>query len=741
VTPLLQNNRLFTFDSPLGQSLLCNRFTGEEGVSQLFKFKLELASEDFGISWDQIVGKNVTVGIRHLDGVSFRYFNGFISRFVPTRHEGRLAYYSADMVPWLWFLTLTQDCLIYQNQTVPDILKATFDKYGYKDYQLKLTDSNDRHKPWEYCCQYRETGFEFVSRLMETEGIYYYFTHAPGKHTLTMVDGLTAHVPCPYQSSFRYDHNLGTGLFRTEDTIFDADMHKEVKPACYVHKEFNFLMPEAQLEFHSSLEDSSNATQSLQVYDYPGEFEEVPEGRDWSKVRQEEQECDRVLSRGSGNGRAMLPGFRFNLLGHDRDEQNIDFLILSVTHDTREGTLLPGSDTQEASYSNSWTAMPWEVQYRPKRKTDKAQMLGAQTAWVTGPKGEEVYTDEYGRVRVQFHWDRKGQYDANSSCWIRIMQPMAGPGFGHIWIPRIGQEVVVDFLEGDPDRPIITGCVYNKKNMPPYKLPDFKNWSGIKTRSTIGGTASNYNELRFIDTINQELYVMHAEKDLEVTVNHDTNEIVNHDRTLQVANNQFEVVQGDKHNTIRGEFRDDIGKDMSLNVGGAINEKAGLNFVLEAGGDIYLKAGGRIVLEAAQGVVFLGTGAFINITNNVVIQGNQIFLNCGTPTPPGALSAQPIAPQQATYVPSQNGTGSLTSTQSQVPPSTQSQTGSSGSSAGSASGGAGSNTVASGPSGSASPSLAANPYFSGYVDDGEDSGSDDDPTPPPDTSGEPDVFS
>src|SRR5580698_6548451 len=197
---LTQTNRLFVFDSPLGQSLLCTHLAGEESVSGLFAFRLELASEEFGISWDRLVGKNVTVGIRHLDGVSFRYFNGYISRFLPLRHEGRLAYYSADLVPWLWFLTLTQDCLIYQNKTVPEVLAATFEKYGFTDYQFKLTDTGDRHKSWEYCCQYRETGFEFVSRLMEIEGIYYYFAHQQGKHTLIMVDCLTAHTPCPYQS-------------------------------------------------------------------------------------------------------------------------------------------------------------------------------------------------------------------------------------------------------------------------------------------------------------------------------------------------------------------------------------------------------------------------------------------------------------------------------------------------------------------------------------------------------------
>jgi type VI secretion system secreted protein VgrG len=713
---LLQKNRLFTFDSPLGQSLLCNRFSGEELVSGLFKFDLELASEDFEITWERMVGRNVTVGIRHFDGVNFRYFNGYISKFAPIRHGGRLAYYHAEMVPWPWFLTLTQDCRIYQNQTVPDIIKATYDRFGFKDYQFKLTDQQDRHKPWEYCCQYRETAFEFVSRLMETEGIYYYFTHDQGKHKLIMVDALTAHVPCPFQSSYRYEHNTGSGVFRTDDTIFTAQMHKEMKPSAYRHKEFNFLKPDAKLEFHSTVEDAKHTVQTLEVYDYPGEFEEVSEGRDWSIVRQEEQESDRVLSHGTGDGRSMLPGFRFNLIQHDRDEQNLDYLILSVTHDAREGTLLPGTDSQEAIYSNSWTAIPWKVQYRPKRKTDKSQMLGAQTAWVVGPPGEEIHTDEYGRVKVQFHWDRVGKMDANSSCWIRIMQALAGPGFGHIWIPRIGQEVIVDFLEGDPDRPIITGCVYNRKNMPPYKLPDNKAWSGIKTRSTIGGTANNYNELRFIDTKGQELYVMHAEKDMEITVNHDTNEIIDHDRTLKVKHDQIELVNGDKHNTVNGEFREDIGNNMSINVAGEVNEKAGGNFMLEAAGDIHLKAGGRIVLEAAQGITFLGFGGFINVTDVVFIQGRQVLVNCGLATPPGAFSARPLTPGLPTYQPAQFAmitTGTAQQYKSAVPPVA---------STGTAAGGSAASSLP--------PALASNPFVTGFataddtsddIDDSDDS--------------------
>jgi type VI secretion system secreted protein VgrG len=704
---LSQNKRVFSFDSPLGETLLLSRFSGTEKMSDLFLFKLELASEDFTISSGQMVGQNVTAGIRCADGVSFRYWNGYISKFAPIRHEGRLAYYAAEMVPWLWFLTHTRDCRYYQNKTVPDIISETFQRYGYQDWQFNLTDQHDRHTPWEYCSQYRESAFHFVSRLMEIEGMYYYFQQQQGKHTLVMLDDRTGSTRLPLQSTFRVDRQLGAGLLRTEDTILSVDMFQEVKPTSYFHKEFNFIQPDNPLLFGSNVEDARNASQPLEIYDYPGEFEETVDGRDWSVVRQEEQEHDRTQSHGTGNGRAMMPGYRISMTDNQHPDENIDYLITGVTHEATEGTLLPGSDVQTASYNNSFTLIPFDVQYRAKRKTKTPQMLGSQTAIVVGPKGEEIYTDQYGRVKVQFHWDRVGKYDENSSCWIRVMQPIAGTQFGHIWLPRIGQEVVVDFLEGDPDRPIITGCVYNEKNMPPYPLPSSKNWSGIKTRSTIGGTAKNYNELRFVDTKGDELYVMHAEKDMRVTVNNDTTEEVDHDRSLTVKHDQVEMIENNKHLTVNGEQREQIGGDMSLQVNGKINQKANGDIMLESAGDIHIKAGGRIILEAAQGIVFLGNGGFINVTDQVIIQGSQVLLNCQAAQPGGAQSASPLQPLTPSAL---NGGSASTAGASPAAGATSPAGAGSGAQAGSSTGA---------PNTSASPgtpdSISSNPFVAGIL--------------------------
>ena len=291
---LSQHQRLFSFDSPLGpDKLLVNSFGGTEQLSELYRFELELVSEDFGIDWDQIIDRNVTVGIRQRDSKTFRYFNGFINRFEPLRHDGRLAYYSAEMVPWLWYLTQTTDSLIYQEMTIVEVIKATFQKYGFRDYDLKSLPEH-RHADWITCCQYQETAFAFVSRLMEVEGVYYYFKHEQGKHTFVAVDHLSAHLPCPYQSSIRLEHQQGTGLFRDEDTVFVSNMAKVIRPNQYAHKDFNFLIPGRKLYYAAPSQQFMGTNRKLEVYDYPGEFDWERDAPGWGKVRQEELEVDRV---------------------------------------------------------------------------------------------------------------------------------------------------------------------------------------------------------------------------------------------------------------------------------------------------------------------------------------------------------------------------------------------------------------------------------------------------------------
>jgi type VI secretion system secreted protein VgrG len=317
-------------------------------MAELFKFELELISENELITTEEMLGQNATIGIRQRDGVSFRYFNGHFSHFAPLRHEGRLATYKAELVPWVWFLTLTQGCYIYQDKTLPQVIRATFARYSYTDYN----DSGlrNRHEPWENCCQYNESAWDFVARLMEIEGMYYYFKHENGKHTLMIVDNMAAHLPNPYQSSLRYDHQLGAGAFRTEDTVFSSDMRMVVKPNQYAHKDYNFKIPTNPLLDERGVARDTGVDRPMEVYNYPGAYEWPGDVEDWVNLRIQEQEHDHTVANGSGNARSLMPGYRFDLTGHDRSEQNINYLIVGVTHKGQEGTFVAGSEAKEASY-------------------------------------------------------------------------------------------------------------------------------------------------------------------------------------------------------------------------------------------------------------------------------------------------------------------------------------------------------------------------------------------------------
>lgn len=691
--------RLFSYDGPHAGELFVNNFSGTEQIDELFKFDLELISENALIDTEDMLGKNVTIGIRHRDGVTFRYFNGHLSHFSPVRSEGRLAIYSAELVPWVWFLTLSNGCCIYQEKTVPEVIEDRFNHYGFRDYDT--SGIRELHKPWENCCQYQESVWDFVSRLMEIEGIYYYFKHENGKHTLMLVDNMAALVPCPYQSAFTYEHQLGTGLYRTEDTIFSSDMREIVKPNVYQNNDSNFRIYQNPLRDKRKVQRDTGVDRDIDRYFYPANVEWPGEPSDYAMLRIEEQEHDHTVASGTGNCRAMTPGYRFDLSDHDRPEQNINYLIVKVTHSGQEGTFVAGANAQEAMYTNSFTAHPSDITYRPFLDTDEPQIQSMQTATVVGPPGEEIYTDQYGRVRVKFHWDlRDGDENGTSSCWIRCAQQWAGPNFGYIWTPRVGMEVVVQFINGDPDRPLITGCVYNNLSPVPYPLPANKEWSGIKTRSTKGGTPDTYNEIRLVDSIGNELFRMQAQKDLHIFVKNDRSEYILNDRFLDVAGEKHERIEKDKFTTVKGDFQEEVKKDVKVKIGGdatlavqgdqtediqgdkditvhgdnseeidgdknlkvqgdfkediqgdtslhyegKYDHKVDDDSKLTVDGDLHIKSSGKIVLESTDGFTIKCGGAFIDISGGIVnIQGTQIMLNCGGAAT-GADDADPDDP-------------------------------------------------------------------------------------------------
>ena len=622
--PYTQENRLIAIKTPLGEDVLLLRsFTGHESISRLFAFSLDLLSERKSISFDNIVGQNVTIRIS-LGDRGERYWNGFVSRFAQSGTDAKFTHFHMEVVPWLWFLTRSADCRIFQNMTVPNIVQKVFKDRGFDDFKSSLTGNYESR---DYCVQYRETDFNFVSRLMEQYGIYYFFQHEDGKHTLVLADSSSADQPCPIQSKVRYTHSAGA--VNSEDVITAWQIEQELRTGKYSLNDYNFKAPSANLLASETTVFEVDHNAGYEIYDYPGDYETQSDGSSTAKLRMQEEEVAHLVASASSVCRTLAPGYTFALEDHDRDDLNTEYLISEVQHVASMGEgYAHGQDG--AHYSNNFTCIQASVPFRAARITPKPFVQGPQTARVVGPSGEEIYVDKYGRVKVQFHWDRQGQEDENSSCWIRVSQPWAGQGWGAIWIPRIGQEVIVSFLEGDPDRPIITGRVYNADQTVPYDLPDNDTRSTFKSRSSRGGGSSNYNEIRFEDKMGSEQVFINAEKDMDVNVENDSREKVGNDRSLIVTNDQKESVGGDLHTQVTGDANEKVGQNLSTQIGQNLYEKSGMNYAHEAGQEIHLKAGMNIVIEAGVELTIQASGNFINIgPAGVAIQGTMVLINSG----------------------------------------------------------------------------------------------------------------
>ncbi|HEY5314793.1 MAG TPA: type VI secretion system tip protein VgrG [Pirellulales bacterium] len=540
---ITQENRLLAFHSPLGKDvLLLDSFSGREAMSTPYHFDVHLRSANDSISFGSLVGKPAAIELKTAAGQ--RYFHGIISEFVQDSKNEGLALYHASLVPWLANLSHTADCRIFQNKKVPDIVKQIFQDLGFNDYKLKLSGS---YQPRVYCVQYRETDLDFVSRLLEEEGIFYFFEHTADKHTLVIGDTPSVHQPCPGQSSGSY---VPAGGDRGKDAIHSWTQQQSIRPSKYVMTDYNFETPSTDLKVNAPTVSTVGKNEKLEVYDYEGRFQKRDVGERLVKLRIQEYEASHTQISGSGDVRSLVPGYLFDLQNHYRADYNASYLVTSIDH-LGASNLLP--DRGEATYSNSFNCIPKSVPYRPARMTPKPVMRGTQTAVVVGPSGQEIYTDKYGRVKVQFYWDREGKQDENSSCWMRVATPWAGKQWGLVHIPRIGQEVVVDFLEGDPDQPLVIGSVYNAEFMPPYDLPDNQTQSGLKTRSSTGGGSSNFNELRFEDKMGSEDIYFHAEKDFHRVVENNDDLQVTNDQTIaiQQGNREVTIAQGNDTLTIK----------------------------------------------------------------------------------------------------------------------------------------------------------------------------------------------
>ena len=573
-----QKSRLIHLDTPLGKDvLLLQALSGHEGISRLFRFSLELLSENHSVSFKDIIGKQVTIAL-HLPGDDERFWNGYVSHFACGSGDNRFSYYRAEIVPWLWFLTRTADCQIFQQKTIPEIIKKVFQDHGFQDFQDRTQASYPQR---EYVVQYRETDFNFVSRLMEEAGIFYFFEHDQNTHKLVFADKPQAHKNCPVQHKVRFNYTPG-GTFLKEDLVQSWGTEQELRPGKYALTDYNFQTPNTSLMANVQTVAEIGGNTKYEIYDYPGIHINKSEGDTVTKLRMEEEEAVHHLITGSSNCRSFASGYKFHLDEHPRKDQNGDYVLTEVTHSASAGDSYSGSGNGAGeTYTNHFTCIPAAVPFRPQRLTPKPVVQGLHTAVVVGPAGEEIYPDKYGRVKVQFHWDRLGKKDENSSCWVRVSQPWAGKNWGAINIPRIGQEVIVDFLEGDPDRPIITGRVYNDDQMPPYALPDHKTRSTFMSRSTKTGASGNYNEFRFEDKIGSEQIFLNAEKDMDHRVENDSREFIGNNRHLIVTTNQQELVGGDKHGHVKGVHQEKIDKDMSHEVLANRMEKVGSDMSLE----------------------------------------------------------------------------------------------------------------------------------------------------------------
>jgi len=593
-----QDHRLLSIDTPLGKDVvLLQELNGYEGISRLFNYELDLiAYDNDSISFSNIVGQKVSITLQLPDG-SPRHISGYISRFTQGETDNRLfTHYRAQVVPWLWFLTRQADCRIFQNLAVPDIISKIFDAFGFKDYKLNLKTS---YPQLEYCVQYRETSFNFVSRLMEEYGIFYYFDHmTQGKHTMVLADQSSNLPPIP-GSPISYDTEVG-GLLDPE-VITNWHVGQEVKTGKYSVTDYNFTTPSTSLLSNDPTVINLSASQGLELFDYPGLYTTKDEGDSVAKVRMQEEETGYMVISAAGDCRGMMSGFSFELKNHYRDDQNTNYVVTEVRHFATAGDTYTAGASGAESYSNHLTCIPASVPYRPPRVTPKPFVQGPQPALVVGKSGEEIWVDKYGRVIVQFYWDRLGQKNENSSCWIRVSQPWAGANWGSIWIPRIGQEVLVSFLEGDPDRPVITGRVYNADQMPPYTLPDNQTRSTFMSRSSKGGGSSNYNELRFEDLKGQEQIFMNAEKDLDLRVENDSREFIGANRHLIVTTNQQEQVQADKHLHVQGNHFEKVDSNMSLQIGGNQMESVTGNKSLSVTGNQSESVTGNVSLSVTGG--------------------------------------------------------------------------------------------------------------------------------------------
>ena len=552
--------RLVDSVTPLGDAIWFRQMTGTEALSELFEYDVTFHSTKSGLSAKSMLGKDVTLKVE-TSAKAVRHFSGICTRFASGGREGEHYTYTAKLRPWLWIAGRRSDCQIFQFLTVPEIIEKVLAPYGFPLVQ-KLTNT---YRKWDYCVQYQETDLNFVMRLMEHEGIYFYFSHAAGAHTLTLIDDMNVHSPLAEKPSIKY-HGIAASGEVSEEHFNSWDVREEVDSGKYATDDYDFKHPKGDLKTKLA-NPKGHVHDKYERYVWPGGYVEHGEGETYAGVRLQSLQSEFDRAQGHTTVRTMAPGYLFSLERCPRADQNRQYLAVAATYFFRDNARMSsGSGDGDATWGITVTSQPTAVPYRPQPLTPKPVTRGPQTALVVGPAGEEIYTDEYGRVKVHFFWDRYDSKDQNSSCWIRVSQPWAGEKWGFIHIPRIGQEVIVDFIGGDPDYPIITGRVYNADQMPPYDLPANKTASGIKSRSTKGGSPTDFNEIRMEDLKGKEQLYVHAQRNLDTVVEADESRTVGHNRQSRIEKDDSRFVKGSDTHVVVLSQTNQIDKDQNTKV-------------------------------------------------------------------------------------------------------------------------------------------------------------------------------
>lgn len=633
-----QDNRFLRIETGLGKdTLLLRRVQGSESLSELFCFELDLLSYDENINPADIVGDHVALS---LDATSSapRYLNGYVKSFVYTGLEKRGLYgYKAEIVPWLWFLDKRTNCRVYQNQNVQQIIESLLGELGFKDYVFSLSEE---HPAMDYCVQYQESDFQFISRLMEQEGIFYFFEHQADKHILHIVDSAAAYETL---SGETLEHSSGS---RGKQYI-NAWQHRfHYCSGAFAQTDFNFENPNHSLltETPTSVKLKNNA--ALELFDFPGNYRDTQQGQSLTRLRmqQEEMAYENIVAR--SNIHQLELGRKFKLRSDENAADNKkQFVITRIEHYGFDGSYLEEKDQDGAgsgsSYSNQFSCIPAAITFRPACRIKKPRIDGVQTAVVVGKAGDEIYTDKYGRIKLQFHWDRYGSKNEESSCWVRVATPWAGTKWGTLNIPRVGQEVVVTFVNGDPDQPLVIGGVYNGAHMPPVSLPEGKNYAGTKSRSA-KGDSSSFNEMSIDDTKGSEQLKFHAQKDFNTTVGNnlssavtgnasynvdgDSSSTVGGNATLTVQGNETSSVQGNQDASVQGNRSSTIAGNLTENTAGKVEASIGTSESRTVGTNQDLTVGTNQVMNVgANQTVGVGANQETSIGGNqtVNVSGNQ----------------------------------------------------------------------------------------------------------------------